>query len=173
MALSKEIQERIKQDGKAYMHSEIKGMVGDEEFTLDSLKRAYIAGATAEAECLQAEIDGLNNLCNKLESWKREASEVLAPVMEYAQGHPEAKLGSSLAQFVVDRCKAYDQLMQDHQAMKEREDKYRTALRNISIWCEESGLKKIALDDKNGVAIYHSMHLAKDALAGREVGDDA
>lgn len=49
--------------------------------------------------------------------------------------------------------------------LKEREDSYRTALRNIIIWCEESGLKNIALDDKKGMAIYHSLHLAKNALA--------
>lgn len=52
------------------------------------------------------------------------------------------------------------------------------ALEAIEKWCIESGLKSVAIDDPKGMAIYHSLHLAKNALKqwksgkGKEVGDE-
>lgn len=46
----------------------------------------------------------------QLRQWKKEALLIINPIMEYAQGHKDAKLGSSLTEFVIDRCKELDSL---------------------------------------------------------------
>lgn len=45
-----------------------------------------------------------------LEQWKREASLIIDPIIEYGQRHPDCKLGSSITSFVLERCKQYDDL---------------------------------------------------------------
>lgn len=46
MTIPKETIDKIKADAKAYMHNEIKGMVGDEELQPYHLEYAHEAGAT-------------------------------------------------------------------------------------------------------------------------------
>jgi hypothetical protein len=45
-------------------------------------------------------------------------------------------------------------------------DKYEGALKGVQKYCKEAGLKQVAIDDPKGMAIYHSLHLANEALCG-------
>jgi hypothetical protein len=45
-------------------------------------------------------------------------------------------------------------------------DKYEGLLKEIQKRCKEAGLKQVAIDDAKGMAIYHSLHLANEALCG-------
>lgn len=45
-----------------------------------------------------------------LRQWKKEAMAVYDPIHEYAQHHPDIKLGASMVSFVVDRAKMYDKM---------------------------------------------------------------
>lgn len=52
----------------------------------------------------------------ELRQWKKEAMELLNPIMEYGRTHPDIKLGSSTTQFVLNRAKAAELLVK---ALKE------------------------------------------------------
>lgn len=56
---------------------------------------------------------------------------------------------------------------------QEREKVLVEALQNIQKWCEESGLKNVALDNRVGMAVYHSLHLSRSALASYTQGKEA
>jgi len=81
---------------------------------------------------LQAELE-------QLRRWKKEAISVMSPVLDYAQKHGDIKLGHSCTDFVLNRCKDYDQL-------KERAGKMEAALKN-AVPALESAKVAIAFAD--------------------------
>lgn len=48
-----------------------------------------------------------------LQRWKEEAKLLLNPIFEYAEKHPDMKIGGSMTEFVLNRCKEYDKLKKD------------------------------------------------------------
>ena len=87
------------------------------------LERGYIAGAT-EWAVWKVKYDELKGEVDDLKRWKREACMVIDPIIEYGQGHKDAKLGRSITEFVIERCKEYDRI-------KDKADKMEAALREI------------------------------------------
>jgi hypothetical protein len=67
----------------------------------------------------------------QLRQWKREAIEVYAPIHEYAQNHPEARLGVSMVAFVVERALKYDEKQTGEQPAQQPADKKKEALMSI------------------------------------------
>lgn len=67
----------------------------------------YIAGATEYAQW-KVKYDNLKREADKLRQWKREACLIIDPIIEYGQGR--APLGSSCTEFVLNRCRKYDEL---------------------------------------------------------------
>lgn len=53
-----------------------------------------------------------------LQRWKEEAKALLNPIFEYAQDHPDMKLGGSMIEFVLNRCKEYDKLKAENEGIR-------------------------------------------------------
>jgi hypothetical protein len=114
------------------------------------IKRPYIAGATAEAEFNRKEIEDLK-------AWKESASAELGKIQDWGHGNKTLPLGASITDEAVKRLKAYDELRIEAQRLAD-------ALEKIIEWANDSGMKEVAIDDKKGMALYHSKHLALNAL---------
>jgi len=63
--LPQETTDRIKANSISYMHSIIKGMVGDDELQPSHLSYAHEAGALTEAERAQGLVDALEAITGK------------------------------------------------------------------------------------------------------------
>lgn len=134
--LPEETTDEIKADSIAYMHSEIKGVTGDDDFSSYHLQYAYIAGATAWAPWKVA-YDELKTLFDKHLTKEQELLKA-------------AEASVKVSQRMAD------------------------ALEKIKTLCEKGGAKHVAINDAKGMAIYHSLHLAHQALqqfkdGGKEV----
>lgn len=110
--MTPELKQRIEKEAKAYAKS-----LGRKEIGYYALN--YEAGATAWAEEVE-----------RLERWKAEAQILLDTIFEYGQSHPDIKLGTSCIEFVLNRAKAYDTLL-------ERAEKLREALEEIQNYINE------------------------------------
>jgi hypothetical protein len=59
-----------------------------------------------------------------------------------------------------------DEVEKQRDELQAKCDKYEKALKGVQKYCKEAGLKQVAIDDTKGMAIYHSLHLANEALCG-------
>lgn len=152
--LSRELQDQIEREANAFKK--------EPHYTNGSslssgpqiyLKRGYIAGATAYAHYKER--------CEELERWKREADSLLSPLLDYGQSkEANIPLGASITAVILQRAKQFEQA--------------KKALKEILVYCEESGLKKVSVENPVHMAVYHSLHAANNALAswkeeGKEV----
>lgn len=67
----------------------------------------------SEAEFIERQLTKIKTLQKEVEElrqWRKEAMAVYDPIHEYAQHHPDIKLGTSMVSFVVDRAKMYDKM---------------------------------------------------------------
>jgi hypothetical protein len=96
----------------------------------------------------------------ELKQWKSEATELLNPILDYGQSKEAGiPLGKIITNTVLERCKQATEL-------QAKCDRYEGALKGVQKRCKEAGLKQVAIDDAKGMAIYHSLHLANEALCG-------
>lgn len=140
---------------------------------------SYIAKRYAEKHCedLDSKLHLLQQEYEALQRWKEEAKVLLNPIFEYAEKHPDMKIGGSMTEFVINRCKEYDKLKAnyDHQvginlgvhkewidlkkenaALKEKAEKMAEALEHCA--------KPIEHTDAN-LALYTRQEIAKRALS--------
>lgn len=75
------------------------------------------------------------------------------------------KEGSLSAEYGVGYKEGIEIMHKELMTLRAKCDRYEIALKNIQIWCKESGLKQVAIGDKKGMTIYHSLHLANEALS--------
>lgn len=112
--LPEDIRVQIWSEAKAYAKKH-----GRKEVGYYSLN--YEAGATAwapwfvkhsaiesELHGVRAENERFKKEAEQLRQWKKEATELLAPILDYGQGR--APLGKSITEFVLKRVKKYDEL---------------------------------------------------------------
>lgn len=99
----------------------------------DSLSKTSMAYA---ANKLQQEYEALQR-------WKEEAKALLNPIFEYAQDHPDMKLGGSMIEFVLDRCNEYDKLSEENNRLRGRNS-------------EVLKLYKAAKDEVGDVLVEHA-----------------
>lgn len=93
-------------------------------------KDAYIA-KDAQLETLKQKYDELLNQVAQLRQWKKEAMELLNPILDYGQRHPEIKLGASITEFVINKCKQYDELKAENARLKYGHELVTDALKNL------------------------------------------
>lgn len=130
--MTPELKERIAKEAVEYA---TKHSSAPDKETPDWIIADYKAGATAWAELVEA-----------LEKWKAEATILLDPLIAYGQAHPEIKLGACCTEFILNRAKRYD-------AILERAEKLREALERIS---DENEI--------DGLHVFDLMEIAKKAL---------
>jgi hypothetical protein len=151
--------------------------MGDEEYKM--ALQAMEEYAESRLHLLQQEYEALQR-------WKEEAKLLLNPIFEYAEMHPYMKIGGSMTEFVINRCKEYDKLKghyntvydehgklitaleklkPEHAALKEKADKMAEALSKNLEWIASTGIKNVAIDDKKGMALYSIKHLSQTALS--------
>lgn len=102
--LPKEVVEQIEKDAEDYASSS--DAVNPTSYEISVWTECYTHGATAYATKLQ---DAQKENAD-LKRWKQEAIHLLAPIIEYGQGHKDAQLGRSCTEFVLQRSKLYDTL---------------------------------------------------------------
>ncbi len=68
--------------------------------------------------------------------------------------------------------KLTEKAQQQCQLLKDKADKMEAALKNIIKWCEDSKLKDCAIDNPVHMAIYHSLHLSRNALSAWKEGKE-
>ncbi len=126
--LPDEIKTQIEHDG----HNRYRGKPDSHHPSNYKYVDGYIDGAT-EWAIWKVKHDELRKETDDLNRWKREACMVIDPIIEYGQGHKDAKLGRSITEFVIERCKDYDRI-------KDKADKMEAALQNIAMQktCEET-----------------------------------
>jgi hypothetical protein len=150
---------------------------------LDSDQKWAVATAIEEYE---TKLHLLQQEYEALQRWKEEAKTLLNPIFEYAEKHPDMKIGGSMTEFVINRCKEYDKLKGKCQtlsikhrlivlaledgakqniALKEKADKMAEALSKNLEWIASTGIKNVAIDDKKGMALYSIKHLSQTALS--------
>jgi FtsZ-binding cell division protein ZapB len=109
---------------------------------------------------------------DELEQWKREATLVLNPILDYGQKHPDIKLGQSISTFVVDRCKQYDELKAENEALKvirdSSQENYDELLREHAALKEKADKMRDCLD---AVLIIHSAFPLHDSELIEDIND--
>jgi hypothetical protein len=103
----------------------------------------------AQYEKLKAKEDGewkeklhlLQQEYEALQRWKEEAKTLLNPIFEYAQDHPDMKIGGSMVEFVLNGCKEYDKLKGKCQTLSIKH-------RLIVLALEDGAKQNIALKEK-------------------------
>jgi hypothetical protein len=150
---------------------------------MDNVERyrlGYIAGATEWAPWKVA-FEELKKEADDLQRWKREATELLNPILDYGQGI--TPLGKSITEFVLQRAKGYaemkdvhsnlkvcyeasikiiDKQEAEHQQIKERCEKMETALK---AWIELDKLKEGDGFQKGFELQTKALRLTDEALA--------
>lgn len=93
-------------------------------------RQFYIKGATPYAEKWQ-EAEQKNK---QLTQWKREATALLDPLLEWGQSQKDMPLGCSITEELLRRAK-------DYTGLKERAERYEKALKDIRRWELATGKK--------------------------------
>lgn len=116
--MTPELKQRIEYEAEAWRLRPVSQYRSDHDFIFQidgsEIENIYTAGATPWAEEVE-----------RLERWKSEASQLLDPLISYGQSHPDIKLGTGCTEFVLNRAKAYDALL-------EKTEKLREALEEIA-----------------------------------------
>lgn len=110
--MTPELKQRIEYEAEAWRLRPVSQYRSDHDFIFQidgsEIENIYTAGATPWAEEVE-----------RLERWKSEASQLLDPLISYGQKHPDIKLGTSCTEFVLNRAKAYDALLEKTEKLRE------------------------------------------------------